>query len=90
MEIRSITPAMHTNFRSIEQVKRGEPATLTTEAPLIENRVEKENLKSKFKYNWKTISAVTGAAALILVEILERNAISDMIGRLVRKTPSAV
>lgn len=91
MEIRSITPAVHTNFRSVEQVKRSEPTTLTTESPLIENRVEKENLRSKFKYNWKTISAITGAGALILVGILKRNAISDMLGKFInRKIPPAV
>ena len=91
MKIRSITPAAHTNFSSVEQVKRSEPTTLTTESPLIENRVEKENLKSKFKYNWKTISAVTGAGILVLVGIMKRNAISDMLGKFInKKTPPAV
>lgn len=89
MEVRSITPAVYTNFRSVEQVKRSEPPTLTTESPLIENRVEKENLKSK--NNRKTVSAVIGAGALILIGILKRNAISDMLGKFInRKTPPAV
>lgn len=81
MHIESIMPIKNTGFTSIEQVKRSEPAVIVTDSPMIDYQVEKENLKSKIKYNWKTISAVTGATALVLLGILKRHSISKFFSK---------
>ena len=73
------------SYKSVEQIKRGEPVkepNIPTGSELIEHKLEKQAWKDKFKYDWKTISAITGAAALVLVAVLNRHAIKGAFDRL--------
>lgn len=73
------------NYTSVEQVKRGEPVkepNIPTGSDLIEQKIEKQAWKDKFKYDWKTVSAVTGGVALVLLAVLNRRAIKGAFDKL--------
>jgi len=78
MHINRLSVPSYTNFRSIEETKRSE-STNTTMSPMIEKEVEKRDFKSKYGYSWKTMSAVAGAGALILLAVLNRKSIAKVL-----------
>ncbi len=73
------------NYTSVEQVKRGEPVTepnVPNGSDLIEHKIEKIAWKDKFKYDWKTMSAITAGAAVVLLGVLNRRAIGGMVKKI--------
>ncbi|MCR5266064.1 MAG: hypothetical protein K6E29_05660 [Cyanobacteria bacterium RUI128] len=73
------------NYTSVEQVKRGEPVkepNVPTGSDLIEQKIEKQAWKDKYKYDWKTISAITGGVALVLLAVLGRHKIKGAFDKL--------
>ena len=67
-------------FTNTEAVKRSEPAHSETQD------IPKKNTP-KITYNWKTISAIAGGAALILLGILNRKSISKTVKQLFAHKP---
>ena len=73
------------NYTSVEQVRRGEPVTepnVPNGSDLIEHKIEKIAWKDKFKYDWKTMSAITAGAAVVLLGVFNRRAIGGMVKKI--------
>lgn len=77
-------------YTGIEQTKRGEPVkepNMAKASDLIEHKIEKQEWKDKFKYDWKTISAITGGVALILLGVMKRHAIKGLVNKVFKSDP---